>query len=77
MAARYTPLTLGQYPKPMVRVICSRCERKGQSPKETLIDRFGPDATMLDLLHWAKCASDGALGVDCGLHYEDSLPRDG
>jgi len=77
MATRNTSLTLGQYPKRMVRVACSRCERKGQYLKETLIDRFGPDVTMLDLLHWAKCARDGVLGTDCGLHYGDFLPSEG
>jgi hypothetical protein len=48
-ARRYSSMTLGEYPKPIVRVICSRCDRKGQYRKETLIALHGPDLTMPDL----------------------------
>jgi hypothetical protein len=43
---RYTSMTLGEYPNAMVRVVCSRCDRKGQYRKETLIAQYGPDVTM-------------------------------
>jgi hypothetical protein len=58
--SRYTSMTLGQYPKSIVRLVCSRCDRKGQYRKETLIapfTRFGPAslelAGFLDVM--AKC----------------------
>jgi hypothetical protein len=38
-------MTLGQYPKSIVRLVCSRCDRKGQYRKETLLAQYGPDVT--------------------------------
>ena len=73
---RYTSMTLGEYSKPMVRVICSRCGRKGRYRKETLLALHGPDVTMPDLLHLiAKCERHGQLGDPCGVRYGDLLPR--
>ena len=70
-------MTLGKYPKPMVRVICSRCDRKGQYRKETLLALHGPDVTMPDLRHLiAKCERHGKHGDACGIRYRDLLPRD-
>jgi hypothetical protein len=73
---RYSSMTLGEYPKPMVRVICSRCDRKGHYRKETLLALYGADVTMPDLLHLiAKCERHGQLGDPCGVRYGDLLPR--
>ncbi|HMJ45041.1 MAG TPA: hypothetical protein VK522_22485 [Pseudolabrys sp.] len=75
-ARRYTSMSLGQYPKVMVRVICSKCGRKGQNRKETLIAEHGADVTMPDLLHLiAKCSRHGKFGDGCGVRYGDLLPR--
>jgi hypothetical protein len=69
-------MTLGQYPKAMVRVICSRCDRKGQYRKETLLALHGRYVTMSDLLHLiAKCERHGKLGDPCGVRYGDLLAR--
>jgi hypothetical protein len=69
-------MTLGEYPKPMVRVICSRCDRKGQHRKETLLALYGADVTMADLRHLiAKCERHGQLGDPCGVRYGDLLAR--
>ena len=74
---RYSSMTLGKYPKPMVRVICSRCDRKGQYRKETLLALHGPDVTMADLRHLiAKCERHGKHGDACGIRYGDLLPCD-
>lgn len=89
LSRRYTSMTLAKYPKPMVRVICSRCDRKGQYRKETLLDLsvlrrhwrrqrglYGPDVTMPDLLHLiAKCEHHGKHGDACGIRYGDLLTR--
>jgi hypothetical protein len=40
---------LADYPFEMVRLACSRCPRKGQYRKATLLERFGPDQNMVDL----------------------------
>ena len=77
LSRRYDSMTLREYPKPMVRLICSRCDRKGQYRKETLIAQYGPDVTMLDLRHLiAKCERHGKTGDTCGIRYGDLLPRD-
>ncbi len=74
--SRYTSIKLKDYPKPMVRLVCSRCDRKGQYRKETLIDLHGPDVTMPDLLHLiAKCERHGKNGDVCGIRYGDLIPR--
>jgi hypothetical protein len=57
-------------------VICSRCDRKGQYRKETLLDLYGPAVTMPDLLHLiAKCERHGDMSSPCGVRSGDLLPR--
>jgi hypothetical protein len=76
LSRRYDSMTLGEYPKAMVRVVCSRCDRKGQYRKETLIAQYGSDVTMPDLRHLiAKCERHGKHGDACGIRYGDLLPR--
>ena len=71
-------LTLSDYPKPMVRLICSLCERKGQYRKATLLDQYGPDIALPDLLHLiAKCERYGKPGERCGVRYGDLIARGG
>jgi hypothetical protein len=77
LSRRYSSMTLGQYPKSIVRLVCSRCNRKGQYRKETLLALHGPDVTMADLRHLiAKCERHGKHGDACGIRYGDLLPRD-
>lgn len=58
----------------MVRLKCWKCERSGQYRKAALIDRYGSDVRLPDLLHMvaADCPKMDALGNDpCGAHYRD------
>lgn len=76
IARRYSSMTLGGFPREMVRVICSRCDRKGQYRKETLIALHGADVTMPDLLPLiAQCARRIDMSRPCGVRYGDLLPR--
>lgn len=76
--SRLTAYTLGEYPKPYVRLACSRCSRKGQYRKETLIDEYGPDVRLPDLLHMiAKCERRGNHSNPCGVRYGDLVARNG
>jgi len=34
----------------MVRLACTKCDRRGQYRKATLIERYGPDQNTVDLL---------------------------
>ena len=48
--------TTSTYPFPIVRIVCSKCARSGQYRRQTLIDRFGPDTGMPDVLEeLAQC----------------------
>jgi len=42
-------VTLAEYPMDMVRLACTKCERRGQYRKATLIERYGPDKNMVEL----------------------------
>jgi hypothetical protein len=48
---RYSGITLPECERPMIRLICDKCGRKGQYRKATLVSKFGPDVVMLDLLY--------------------------
>ena len=70
--------TLAEYPKPMVRLVCKLCDRKGQYRKKALIDRFGPNIPLPDLLHLiAKCERRARPGERCGVRYGDLIARGG
>jgi hypothetical protein len=78
MVRRYTSITLKECPHQMIRLVCSRCERKGQYRKQTLLAEYGPDVTMPDLLHLiAKCPRHGDLSKPCGARYGDLMSRGG
>jgi hypothetical protein len=67
-------LSLADHPAAMVRLPSWKCDRSGQYRKATLIDKYGADISLLDLLHRiaANCPKKDALGNDpCGAHYPD------
>ena len=67
-------LSLAEYPAAMVRLKCWKCERSGQYRKVALIEKYGADVPLPDLLHMigASCPKMDALGNDpCGAHYRD------
>ena len=66
--------SLAEYPAAMVRLKCWKCERSGQYRKVALIEKYGADVPLPDLLHriGATCPKMDALGNDpCGAHYRD------
>jgi hypothetical protein len=67
-------LSLAEYPGAMVRLSCSKCDRSGQYRKASLIEKYGADISLPELLHRiaADCPKMDALGNDpCGAHYRD------
>ena len=73
---RYTSPTIAEFPFDIVRLACTRCDRKGHYRKSTLIKRYGPDITGPDLLtEVADCPNRRSLGGACGVMYPDLLNR--
>jgi hypothetical protein len=77
VARRY--VTLAQHPTDMVRLACTKCDRRGQYRKSTLIERYGPDKNMVDLrLELAagcpKIAANKIMDL-CGVYYPDRIGR--
>ena len=67
-------LSLAEYPAAMVRLKCWKCDRSGQYRKAALIEKYGANVSLPDLLHMigASCPKMDALGNDpCGAHYRD------
>jgi len=74
---RYSSPTLADFLHPMVRLACSRCSRRGQYRKTTLIELHGGETTIPDLRHLvARCEHNGKLGDACGVYYADLAPKD-
>jgi hypothetical protein len=68
---------LNAFPLKMVRLACTRCPRKGQYLKATLIAEYGaaiPLPTLRTLI--AKCENEGKFGTACGIYYVDLKPKD-
>ena len=69
-------LLLCEYPKSMVRLVCKLCDRKGQYRKETLLDQYGPDISLQDLLFLiANCERRRHPGGQCAARYGDLIAR--
>jgi hypothetical protein len=66
--------TLGEYPLPMVRISCAKCDRAGQYHWAKLIDRYGPDMALPDLRHeLAQCPRRTNWSDPCMVIFPDRL----
>ncbi|MGB8897404.1 MAG: hypothetical protein WA322_23295 [Pseudolabrys sp.] len=66
-------LQLKDYPTAMVRLACTRCDRRGQYRLETFIAKHGAETTLPDL---RVRIAQGRLGTACGIYSVDLAPRD-
>ncbi|MCZ6848653.1 MAG: hypothetical protein O7F75_07395 [Alphaproteobacteria bacterium] len=59
-------LTPRTYPTDTTTVRCDQCERVGRYRRETLLDRFGPDMAMPDVLNTITedCARNAPMSAD-------------
>jgi hypothetical protein len=67
-------LSLAEYPGAMVRLTCSKCGRSGQLRKATLIEKYGREMPLPELLRHVAgdCPRMLSRGNDpCGAHYRD------
>ena len=68
---------LNAFPLKMVRLACTRCHRKGQYLKATLIEKYGAAIPLPDLRHLiAKCDQHDKHGTACGIYFVDLKPKD-
>jgi hypothetical protein len=70
-------LLLKDHPTDMVRLACTRCDRKGQYRKAALMVRYGKNITLPNLRTLiAQCEHTGKVGEACGVYYVDLKPKD-
>jgi hypothetical protein len=72
-------VTLADYPFDMVRLACSKCSRRGQYRKATLVGRYNADTNMVDLrltlaAGCPKVAAGKVMDL-CGVYYPDRIGR--
>jgi hypothetical protein len=70
-----TTVLLRDYPFDMVRLSCTKCARRGQYRKATLIERFGPNyglvSMRLDLAEGCPKIAENRISDLCGVVYPD------
>jgi hypothetical protein len=72
-----TSVLLRDYPFEMVRLACTRCGRRGQYRKSTLLARFGPDYDLVIMRLDLGCPTIPAPSIHehCGVIYPDLVGR--
>jgi hypothetical protein len=67
---------LFEFPFGIVRIDCQRCGRAGSYRLAVLMERFGPDIALPNLLMaLASCARRGDLSQPCGARFTDLAKR--
>src|SRR5208283_4922760 len=65
-------LALADYPGDVVHISCERCGRAGSYRRDGLIQRFGADAALPDVLHeLASCERRADYSRPCGARFRD------
>jgi hypothetical protein len=67
--------SLSEFPLDVVRINCERCGRDGRYALAGLIERFGADAAVPDvLMELAACERRKNFGDPCGARFPDLSP---
>jgi hypothetical protein len=70
------PVTIASFPFDPIRLACGKCGRAGQYRRATLLARFGPAASMPDVLvALANCPRHADASDPCGVVYRDLASR--
>ena len=65
-------LALADYPGDVVHISCERCGRAGSYRRDGLIQRFGADTALPDVLHeLASCERRADYSRPCGARFRD------
>ena len=68
--------SLGQFPLPVVRIDCPRCERAGSYRRDRLLARFGADTALPDvLMALASCERRPDFSRPCGARFANLAAR--
>ena len=68
--------SLGEFPLPVVRIDCPRCDRAGSYSRDGLLARFGADAALPDvLMALAACERRKDFSKPCGARFTDLARR--
>jgi hypothetical protein len=72
-------LALSEYPVPMMRLACRRCERHGRYRVARLVAEHGADVALPDLRHTLAvgCPYAGNERSPCGIYFADLVASDG
>src|SRR5690242_20505174 len=64
-------LTVAEFPGPVLEVPCPLCDRRGRYAKARLVERFGPNLSLPDLLGQLSpdCPTRGRPGESCSAIY--------
>ena len=63
---------MADFPLAIVRIECERCGRAGRYARAGLIERFGADAALPDvLMDLAACERRNDFSAPCGVKYTD------
>ena len=73
---RIGSLSLGEFPLDVVRIECERCNRAGSYRLGGLVERFGADIALPDLLMaLAQCERRRDFSRPCGARFADLAAR--
>lgn len=65
-------LTVTTFPHDPINILCRKCERHGRYRRQSLINKFGPHASMPDeLAELASCPRRGSASDPCCAIYPD------
>jgi hypothetical protein len=68
--------SLDEWPLPLVRVKCDKCNRAGQYHTAKLIERYGREMVMPELRHvLAQCPRRHTMNDPCMIVFADRVER--
>jgi hypothetical protein len=71
---RHGAYIVSELPEGLTEIACAKCGRRGRYKRETLLERFGPDKALPDvLIALADCPRAATPGDPCQVRYARPL----